>query len=181
MHFVQQRQNWSSNHSPAHRYSRFVSVSQGWESKLSFGLSTPIITWVTGHRLQKFIHFLSKTWMGKFTQTPFFPHPFLPIRRNICFFIRPHERLGKLFHQYSDNGSPCFLRDIVNGRRGKKKKPPQQKQPTQTPPSATRLLEIFFNDFCTEQANFIHKLTPFTIHLELSRTRKRRGTRTQRH
>lgn len=81
--------------------------------------------------------------MGKCTQTPFLPNPFLPIRRAVCFFIRPYERLGKLFHQYSDKGSPRFLRDIAKGRK--------KKIPTKTPPPATNLLDVLFNNFCTEQ------------------------------
>lgn len=146
MCFVQHRQNQSSKRSPAHCYSPLVLffLSQRWESKLSFRLSTAIIAWVMRHRFQKFIYFLFKTWMGKHTQTPFFPHPFLPIKRNVCFFIQPCERLGKLFHQYSDKGSPHFLRDIVKGRR--KKKPH-----TQTPPPATKLPEIFLNYCCIKR------------------------------
>lgn len=56
-----------------------------------------------------------------YTKTPFFPRPFLPMRRSVCFFIRPYERLGKLFHQYSDKSSPHFLRDRAQKERGKKK------------------------------------------------------------
>lgn len=99
--------------------------SQRWESKLSFQLSAPIMARDMQHWLQKFIYLLFKTWMGKCTQTPFFPHPFLPIRRAVYFFIWPYERLGKLFHQYSDKGCPRFLRDIAKGRRKKNKTPPK--------------------------------------------------------
>lgn len=118
-------------------------LSQHWGSKLSFQLSTPIITQDTRHWLQKFIYFLFKTWMGKCTQTPFFPHPFLPLRRAVCFFIWPYERLGKLFQQYSDKGSPRFLRDIAKGRRKKK-------QTTKTSQPATKLLDVLFNNFWAE-------------------------------
>lgn len=84
-------------------------LSQHWESKLSFQLSTPIMAQDTWHWFQKFIYFLFKTWMGKCTQTPLFPHPFLPIRRAVYFFIWPYERLGKLFHQYSDKVAHASL------------------------------------------------------------------------
>lgn len=114
-------------------------LSQRWASKLGLQLSAPVMAWDTQHWLQKFIYFLFKTWMGKCTQTLFFLHPFLPIRRAVYFFIWPYERLGKLFHQYSDKGSPRFLRDIVKGRRKKK-------QHQNTPP-ATKLPAGLFNDF----------------------------------
>lgn len=142
MHLAKRGKPKAAKRSPAHCYSPFI-LSQHWESKLSFQLSTPIIAQDMQHWLQRFMYFLFKTWMGKCTQTPFFPHPFLPIRRAVCFFIWPYERLGKLFQQYSDKGSPRFLRDIAKGRR--------KKNPTKTPPPATKLLDSLFNNFWAEQ------------------------------